>query len=255
MNPRVLLIAAAGVPFSLWQLPSIAQCDTLDFEGYASDTPFIGQYQACGVVFSSNGLPTPPVTYDYGSTSWTSVLHSYDWYGELRMDFVDPIDGVTPVPVSYVSFDNPIDTEFDYIVGTVYDMNGNALMSFSSVSPDRVEITTGGTNIAYIVMDDANGSAYIIDNLVITGTSAAVREVVAAELTIVPTLASDFITVHTGSTKSSDMVLIASDGRIVQRSNTNDAITLIDVQHLASGTYTLVCNAGTASRTARFVKM
>lgn len=229
-----------------------AQCDTLDFEGYPSDTPFLDQYQSCGVVFSSNGLPTPPVTYDYGSFSWGSVLHSYDWYGELRMDFVDPVNGTTHVPVSYVSFDNPIDTEIDYIVGTAYDENGVALTTFNSQSPDRVEISLPGPTIAYIVMDDANGSAYVIDNLVIGGQgNVGLAPVNPAEPSALwPTDCEGPITLR--STFNGQGTVFSADGRAIITLAISAGQQQIDLTRVAPGAYTLVL--GNGAEVLRFVR-
>lgn len=229
-----------------------AQCDTLDFEGYASDTPFLDQYQACGVVFSSNGLPTPPVTYDYGSFSWGSVLHSYDWYGELRMDFVDPVNGTTHVPVSYVSFDNPIDSEIDYIVGSAYDVNGNVLTTFNSQSPDRVEISLPGPTIAYIIMDDANSSAYVIDNLVIAGQGSVGLSVVqpGEPSALWPTECEGTINLRTAY--SGQGQVIGADGRVVMTFATSAGQQQVDLNSVAPGAYTLVL--GNGSEVFRFVK-
>lgn len=256
MTPRPLSIAATVLSLSLSQLSASAQCDTLDFEGIPSLTNFTNQYQSCGVVFSSNGVPTPPVTYDYGNTSWTSVLHSYDWYGELRLDFVDPIDGITPVPVSSVSFDNPVGTETDYIVGNAYDVNGVVLMPFTSASPDRVQINTGTANIAYIVMDDDQTTAYVIDNIVINGGGEnAVTEHSMTGFSITPTLADEFVTVQGNTGASAELVLVASDGRIVQRVRSTGTSTKFDVRDLAHGTYAVVCQTGATLFTQRFVKL
>lgn len=229
-----------------------AQCDTLDFEGYASDTPFLNQYQSCGVVFSSNGVLTPPVTYDYGSFSWGSVLHSYDWYGELRMDFVDPANGTTHVPVSYVSFDNPIDTEIDYIVGTAYDVNGTVLTTFNSQSPDRVEISMAGPTIAYIVMDDANTSAYVIDNLVIGGQgNVGLAPVSPMEPSVLwPTQCEGTITLR--SAFNGQGTVFSADGRMIMTVAISAGQQQIDMTNVASGAYTLVLREG--SEVLRFVK-
>ncbi|QQR85788.1 MAG: hypothetical protein IPJ76_14430 [Flavobacteriales bacterium] len=231
---------------------AIAQCDTLDFEGYPSDTPFENQYQACGVVFSSNGVPSPPVTYDYTSFSWGSVLHSYDWFGELRMDFIDPVNGTTHVPVSYVSFDNPIDTEIDYIVGTAYDVNGTVLTTFNSQSPDRIEISLPGPTIAYIVMDDANGSAYVIDDLVIGGQgNLGLAPFNHAEPSALwPTDCEGTITLRTMF--NGQGTVLSADGRAIMALAISAGQQQIDLTLLAPGAYALVLGNGT--EVLRFVR-
>lgn len=229
-----------------------AQCDTLDFEGYPSDTPFLDQYQSCGVVFSSNGVATPPVTYDYGTFSYTSILHSYDWFGELRMDFVSPLDGTTLLPASYVSFDNPVDSEIDYIVGSAYDLNGNVLTTFNSQSPDRVEISLPGPTIAYIVMDDANGSAYVIDNLVIGGQGnvgiASINRTGPSALW--PTDCEGTITLR--SAFNGQGTVFSADGRAIMTLAISAGQQQIDLINVAPGAYTLVL--GNAAEVLRFVR-
>ncbi len=233
-----------------------AQCDTLDFEGITSGTDITNQFQACGVVFSSNGVLTAPQTYDYGIGAYTSILHSYDWYGELRMDFVDPLNGTTHVPVGSVWFTNPVDSELDYIVAKAYDEGGVLLDSVYSVSPDTVELTSSGSLIAYVILDDDQSSAYVIDNVVISGGSPdAVNELSLPALVVLPTLTSETITVRTGTTDRVELLVIASDGRIAAQQVVNDASATLNVQHLAIGTYTVVCNGAGGQRTARFVKM
>ena len=78
MKTPVLAITALLFSTLLGPSNAAAQCDTLNFEGITSGTDITNQFQACGVVFSSNGVLTAPQTYDYGIGAYTSVLHSYD---------------------------------------------------------------------------------------------------------------------------------------------------------------------------------
>ncbi|MBK7553501.1 MAG: hypothetical protein IPI55_02570 [Flavobacteriales bacterium] len=252
------VLAITALLFSTLLSPSnaAAQCDTLNFEGITSGTDITNQFQACGVVFSSNGVLTAPQTYDYGIGAYTSVLHSYDWYGELRMDFVDPLNGTTHVPVGSVWFTNPVNSELDYIIAKAFDEGGVLLDSVYSVSPDTVELTSSGSLIAYVILDDDQGSAYVIDNVVIGGGSPdGVTELALPALAIIPALTIEMITVRTGTTERMELLVIASDGRVAAQQVVFAANATINVQHLAVGTYTVVCNGAGAQRTARFVKM
>jgi hypothetical protein len=230
----------------------LAQCDTLDFEGYPSNTDFTTQYQSCGVVFSSNGFPTPPQTYDYGIGTYTSVLHSYDWFGELRMDLVDPMNGVTPVPASYVRFTNPIDSEIDYIVAKAYDVNNNLLDSIFSTSPDEIVFNQGADLIAYILMDDAQGTAYVIDDIVISGFNTGIAQSDAASaFTLYPTLTET--TLEVTAPNATEAIVVAHDGRVAMRVGLGAGQQTIDVRELAPGSYAMVIPGNATAR--RFVKL
>jgi hypothetical protein len=151
-----VLAAGAGAAFG----------DVIDFEGYPSGTPITDQYVSYGVLFSGYppGDPTP-VTFDYGSSSYGSVLISHDWFAAMRVDFVDPLNPSLFLPVSHIEFDNPIDSEVDYIVVEVFDAGGLLLYSYTSASPERVVIDLGAYVAAYMILDDGGGTAYVIDNL------------------------------------------------------------------------------------------
>jgi len=138
----------------------------IDFEGCPSGTQITDQYLSYGVLFS--GYPAgdpPPVTWDYGPGSYGSVLISYDWFSAMKVEFVDPLNPGLYLPASHIEFDNPIDSEVDYIVVEVFDSNGQLLYSYTSTSPERVIIDLGAPVAAYMILDDSANTAYVIDNL------------------------------------------------------------------------------------------
>jgi len=138
----------------------------IDFEGYPSGTQITDQYLSYGVLFS--GYPpgeSPPMTEDYGAGSYGSVLRSHDWYSAMRIEFVDPLNPTFYLPVSHIEFDNPIDSEVDYIAVEVFDASGQLLYSYTSTSPERVVIDLGAPVAAYMILDDSASTAYVIDNL------------------------------------------------------------------------------------------
>jgi len=65
----------------------------------------------------------------------------------------------------YVAFDNPPTSEVDYVSVTVYDASDAVVYTYLSASPENVQIDLPSANGAYMVLDDAYSSAYIIDNL------------------------------------------------------------------------------------------
>ena len=55
--------------------------------------------------------------------------------------------------------------EVDYIQANVYSETGVLIDSYLSSSPERVEFNFNTSEAAYIILDDANHTAYVIDNL------------------------------------------------------------------------------------------
>jgi hypothetical protein len=82
--------------------------DTINFEGYVSNTPITNNYWGSGAIFSGYDGSGTPVTYDYGINIYTSVLHSDDWYNPLKLRFVDVNDTNLAKPISHLSFYNPV---------------------------------------------------------------------------------------------------------------------------------------------------
>jgi hypothetical protein len=141
--------------------------DTIDFEGYPSNSVITDQYFSNGAIFSGYSGSGNPVTYDYGIT-WTSTLHSDDWYNPLRLKFVYPSDSGVSKPISSLTFYNPISVEIDYIKVVIYDENDSAVASYLSTSPEWVTINLGSNIGAYAVFDDSASTAYVIDEVSFT---------------------------------------------------------------------------------------
>ncbi|MDM7917426.1 MAG: hypothetical protein ACE15D_14825 [Candidatus Eisenbacteria bacterium] len=156
----VCIVAAIG----LLGVTGLARAETVTFDEYGSGTPITDQYLPQGVVFSGYGADPPPQIYDYVGYIGR-VLISYDWYSAMVIRFVEPSDPGTYRPVSEIAFDNPIDSEVDYIVARVYDANDNLIYEYTSSSPERVEIQLGSAEGAYMILDDDQNTAYVIDNL------------------------------------------------------------------------------------------
>ena len=139
--------------------------DTISFEGLVSNTPVSDNFWEEGAIFSGYNGSGTPVTYDYGINIYTSVLHSDDWYNPLKLRFVDVNDTSGVKPISHLSFFNPVSSEIDYIKVEVYDYNDNAIETYLSTSPEWVSIDLVNGLGSYVVFDDSNYTAYVIDNV------------------------------------------------------------------------------------------
>ena len=137
--------------------------DTINFEGFLSNTPITDNFWENGAIFSGYNGSGNPVTYDYGINVYTSVLHSDDWYNPLKLRFVDVNDTSAVKPISHLSFYNPVSSEIDYIKVVVYDYNDIAVATYMSTSPEWVSIDIENALGSYVVLDDSDYTAYVID--------------------------------------------------------------------------------------------
>lgn len=148
--------------------------DTITFNEYPTGTKITNQYLCKGVLFSGVGNDPPPEIYDYSSRG--RVLHSHNWYDGILIKFVDPLDSTVFRQVSSISFDNPTDEQLDYITVEVYSVDKELLFTYTSASPERVEINLCAPVCAYMVLDDSANTAYAIDNLAFNVTPVGVKD-------------------------------------------------------------------------------
>jgi hypothetical protein len=129
--------------------------DMIRFNEYSTNTVITDQYTDRAVLFSGTVEGQDPVVYDYGPDQWGRALHSYNWYGEILVRFVVPQNPETPRLVRYISFDNPIEPEIDYVNVKVYDNQDLLIYNYTSRSPERISVDPGKTIAAYMVLDDS----------------------------------------------------------------------------------------------------
>jgi hypothetical protein len=153
----MLLTAALGIA-------SPIGAETVTFDEYPQGTVITNQYVHLGVLFSGHAGSSDPEIFDYGPESHGRVLIN-NWWDPMKISFVNPTNPDEYCPVSEIEFDNPIDVEVDYIVIQVYNSAGTLIHEETSTSPERVVIDLGGAIGAYMVLDDAQDTAYVIDNL------------------------------------------------------------------------------------------
>jgi hypothetical protein len=139
--------------------------DMITFSEYAGGAVITDQYTDQGIVFSGLLDGQDPRIQEYSPETWGNVLRSFDWYGPILANFVDPENPENPQYVGHISFDNPIDTEIDYINVKVYNLQDELLYNYTSKSPERVSIDLGKPVAAYMIIEDSAGTAFIIDNL------------------------------------------------------------------------------------------
>jgi hypothetical protein len=141
-----------------------AMAALVDFEGYPSGTIITDQYVDLGVLFSGIDSDPPPRTHEYVDL-YGKVLRSHNWYDAMVITFVNPDNPAAARPVQIIEFDNPIDTEVDYIQVEVYDVDDVLIYSYLSTSPEHVAIDLGLPSASYMILDDDQDTAYVIDNL------------------------------------------------------------------------------------------
>lgn len=140
--------------------------DTLDFSPFDSGTPITDQYASEGIIFEGYAASGDPVTYDYGAGSFGKVLHSDDWYHPIKMTFTDTLDASVYHLIDKLEFDNPINSEVDYITVDAYDSLDVLVGHYLSTSPEHVTLDYTGAHVAYVILDDSAYTAYVIDNVV-----------------------------------------------------------------------------------------
>jgi len=171
--------------------------DTITFNGLVSGTTITNQYQNKGVVFTGYAGSGNPVTYDY-TGSYGSVLISDNWYNPLRANFVDTASGIFYHLAQYIAFDNPINTEVDYINVDVYDSANVLIYHYLSTSPEHVVINLASPSAAYMVLDDASGTAYVVDNIVVDfgpTSQVGINEAQKNSFTVFPNPSNGTITI------------------------------------------------------------
>jgi hypothetical protein len=146
----------------------------ITFSDYVQNTLITNQYTDHGVLFSGLTEGQDPVVAEYSAETFGRVLRSYDWYGQIVARFVDPQNPQKPRLVQQIAFDNPSETELDYINVKVYDPEENLIYNYTSKSPERVRIDLGEALAAYMVLDDSAQTAYVIDNLAVDTTNSFV---------------------------------------------------------------------------------
>ncbi|MBC8173701.1 MAG: hypothetical protein H7X71_07335, partial [Chitinophagales bacterium] len=141
--------------------------DTIDFSAYESETIITDQYLSESFLFSGYDGSGDPRVYDYGVGSYGRVLRSDDWYNPIKVSFVDSADTDVFRLIEKLDFDNPIDSEVDYISVDAYDSMDVLVVHHVSTSPEHVSLDFASENIAYVVFDDSAFTAYVIDNLIV----------------------------------------------------------------------------------------
>jgi len=191
--------------------------DTVTFEEYGTGTVITDQYISHGMFFSGVESGQNPVIHDYGPAVYTRVLHSYDWFGPLKITFIVPGDSsLTPQPVTSLSFDNPVDSEIDYIDVKAYNSDSVLVYQYTSTSPEHVAIAFTEP-VAYIVFDDSSNTAYVIDNILTNSVPVSIEKQPAVQATSIQLFANypnpfnPQTTIRFALAKSSDVMLKVFD--------------------------------------------
>jgi hypothetical protein len=216
--------------------------DTITFEEYSSGTIITDQYLSRGAIFS--GLPNGAYcdTYDYGELTYGKILKSSSWYDIVKLEFVDPNDASVPQPIKYFGYDNPVDSEIDYIVTNFYDANDALVYTYTSTSPEIVSIDLTSTPATYVTFDDEQGSAYVLDDIWFLIDSTVVENVHESEISKISISPNPFMdqTVLTFSEAANDasIQLFDTAGKLVFiANNVNGFQYILERGQLLSGLY------------------
>ncbi len=148
----------------------------IGFGEHESGTIITDQYGHQGLVFDGVLGGGPPVIHDYGG-DFGRVLVSHDWHESIVIRFVEPTDFEVFRPISYFEFNNKISVETDVILVRLFDAEDNNIFSTLSYSPSLVQVWYASNTIAYAILEDYQGSSYVVDDLVFLydGDQPAVR--------------------------------------------------------------------------------
>lgn len=93
------------------------------------------------------------------------MIKSLGWYEAFKLRFVYTSDSTTSKKIRWFAFENPIDSEIDYITADFYNQNDSLIYHYLSTSPEMVSIDLGTNAATYVVFDDTFSTAYVVDNI------------------------------------------------------------------------------------------
>jgi hypothetical protein len=224
--------------------------DTINFEAYTSGTEITDQYYEEGAQFSGVGTGSPQV-FDYGPGPLGKVLISPTWFDPIRVDFVDTTTGLSTQLVQKIELLNPVDTEIDYIKIDIYDASDNLLQSYTSTSPEEVSIDLGSPLAAYMILDDDQGTAYVVDNILLDfgDPSASIPVQTEEQMKLFPNPAIDVIQIVIPKTMlSSRFEIVDQAGRVVMNGQLDQETTELNITSLGKGIYSVKTDSGTITK-------
>jgi len=218
--------------------------DTINFTPFPDGTVITNQYLSYGAQFEGYNGSSDPIIYDYIG-SYGRVLRSDNWYNALRLNFVDSSNTSQYQPVDHIEFDNPINSEIDYISVDVYDSLDNLIYHYLSTSPEHVVIDFETAMGAYMTFDDSASTAYVIDNILFENNiTSSVHQIISeADIVISPVPFQNEITFSIPNKKVTGVSLVITNtfGQIVFSSGSNifenTFSKTFDLGFLSSGIY------------------
>ena len=214
--------------------------DTINFNGLTTGTVLSDQFASThGAIFSGWPQGNYVDTYDYGEGSWGSIAKSSSWYDGIRIDFVNPMDTTEVVTVCQFGFNNPINTEIDYIVVRFYDINDNLIHTHHSISPEMININLYPNGAAYVTMEDEYDSAYVIDDLWFeAGCPVNLEEQESSSFQIYPNPSEGIVTIDPKNNWIGSLLVFDIAGRVVKQISINSSTAFqLDITELPDGVY------------------
>lgn len=227
-------------------------CDTINFTPYATGMIINNQYQSEGVIFSGYNGSGDPEVYDY-TGELGKILHSDDWYNPIRLNFVDTINGSSYFLAKKIEFDNPINTETDYISINVYDSLDNLIRHYLSESPEHIVLNFDMPVAAYMVLDDSSHTAYIVDNFLIDfGNTNNINEFNNESIKVYPNPSSGNINVI--FPEKAKLEILNIEGKTIRTYYDFDSKITIDTEELRTGVYVLKITSSKGVLIRKFIK-
>ncbi|NND93931.1 MAG: T9SS type A sorting domain-containing protein [Flavobacteriales bacterium] len=194
--------------------------DTITFDEYTTGDIITDQYVDYGILFEGFGDNGAPVVHDYGDPQFFGpTLRSENWFDEMKLTFVDPMNPSDNQLARKIEFDNVVDYagETDFISVDVYNAQDELIDHYLSDGPERVVLEYEMPEVAYIVLDDSAITAYVIDNILIDFEGASsVLERFEFEFDIFPNPSSGLFRIT--SEKSIDQLQVHdSSGRLIEQ--------------------------------------
>lgn len=222
--------------------------DTANFTPFVQNEIITNQYESAGMIFQGWGGTTEPRVQDYTST-YGKTLRSSDWFGQIRVDFVDPSNPSNTNLISTFSLGNPIDTEVDYTTVQIFDQNDVLIHQSTGASPSTMFIDLGSAIGAYAILDDSLNSAYVVDNLVVnSGITVGIDQFESTSLGVYPNPTGSYLTISLKGNGSGQGEVYLTDlsGKHVHSFGTpsigSGSFNLEIPRHIPGGTYLVIWN-------------
>jgi hypothetical protein len=227
--------------------------DTINFTPYPTGTIMTNQYQDEGVIFSGFNGSTDPLIYDFSPDPMGRVLRSDNWYNALRVNFIDTLNASHYMLAKKIEFDNPCNSEVDYIRVDIYDSLNNHIMHYLSESPEHVVLNFTIPTAAYMVLDDSAETSYVVDNILVDfGNTSNINKISNDNIMLFPNPNTG--SMHIFITEKSKLEIVNTEGKTIYTCYTLDKETIVNTDKIPDGIYLLKVTSNKGIVIKKFIK-